>query len=372
MKIAYLIREDFSQIVSPCYYNLLPEFERNGNEITVINTSGNFGKHKCIKVFPKRFPDYPSGVFNKLSFSSACAKELKKKDFDIIFSSAPEYLHNLNNLKIPKIAMVQDEWSERLAFTQWFADFSPLPMKSKFRLFLDSFVQKKSIAKSNGVVFVNNSFAQKFFHKNKTVIPNGVDFSLMKNNLNEIKKLKKEFNNQVVLFLGRLEMQKNPLLFARIAQSLEVKTDAKFLIAGEGEERKNLEKFIEKNNLKNIELLGWIDSMQKNKLFGASDIYVLPSLFDPFPVSLVEAMFAQNAVIASNVGGIKDAIQHNQTGLLCENNNFDAFRNSVKLLLNHPSEAKNLARNAKKSAEKNYSIKTIAEQYIEFFEGAMK
>ncbi|MDO8537284.1 MAG: glycosyltransferase family 4 protein [archaeon] len=371
MKIAYLIREDISQLVSPCYYNLLPEFEKKGNEITVINLSGKFGKHKCIKASPKKFPDYPSGALNKLAFSSECRKIIEKNNFDLVFASASEYLHNLDGIKIPKIAMVQDEWRERMAHTPWFAEFSPLPMKSKFRQMYDARVQEKNISKADGIVFVNKDFASRFSAKNKTVIPNGLDFSSMKKNSKQISRIKKEFNEQIVLFLGRLELQKNPLLFAKIAQQLEAKTDAKFLMIGEGIERKSIESFIEKNSQKNLKLLGWMNGSKNDYLF-ASDIYIIPSLFDPCPVSLIEAMFSENAVIGSSVGGIKDAISHNKNGLLCENKNFDAFRNSAKLLLNHSGEAKKLSRNAKKTVQKDYSVKLIAKKYLDFFESVIK
>ena len=56
----------------------------------------------------------------------------------------------------------------------------------------------------------------------------------------------------------------------------------------------------------------------------------------------------------------------------CTHNDIDSFRNSAKLLLNHSDEAKRLAKNAKKSAEKNYSIKNIAKQYLDFFEKVIK
>ena len=377
MKIAYFIREDFSQLISPCYYNLLPEFEKKGHEITVMNASGKFSDYDCIKVSPKKFPDYPSGAINKLEFSKACRKEIEKKDFDLVFSSAPEYLYYLNDFKIPKISMVQDDWSERMKFTPWIGGISlsksiPLPMKSKIRQLLDIKIQKKSIEKADGVIFVNKSFAAKHAAKNKAVIPNGADFGSLRKNTKEIKQIKEKFGKEIVLFLGRLELQKNPFLFARIAEQLEHKTGAKFLMIGEGEERKSLENFIKKRGIGNIAMLGWINGMQKSSFLHASKICVLPSLFDPFPVSMIEAMYAENALVASDVGGIKDAIIHNENGLLCKNNDIDSFRNSAKLLLNHSDEARRLAKNAKKSAEKNYSIKNIAKQYLNFFEKAIK
>tara|TARA_R110000850_G_scaffold126527_1_gene245320 strand:- start:537 stop:1583 length:1047 start_codon:yes stop_codon:yes gene_type:complete len=65
-----------------------------------------------------------------------------------------------------------------------------------------------------------------------------------------------------------------------------------------------------------VTFAGWVSGGDKQLIFRTADIYCLPSYKEGFPMGVIEAMSSHLAVIASDVGGIPDAIEHNTTGLL--------------------------------------------------------
>ncbi|MFH1545353.1 MAG: glycosyltransferase family 4 protein [archaeon] len=379
MKIAYLIREGIEGIVSPCYYELVKELEKKGNELIVLNETGSFGDFECIRVNPKKVIDYPSGAFNKILYSRAAKKKLKELKPDLVFGSLPESVYFLHDLDIPKAVMVQDDLKNRINFTPLFSEFKvkygfiPLPEYTKLGVKIDYFFQLRSLNKSDGVVFVNKE-AEKEFKKKPSnltrVIPNGVnpkDFVLDSKTKREVKKIKDSFPEPIFLFMGRLELQKNPLLFVRAAERVLKKNNAFFLITGNGVMYKRIKEEIIKLNLtERVKLLGWKDGLEKKALLHACHAFVLPSLFDPMPVSLIEAMSCSKPSIVSSVGGMKETID-GETGIKVEPNNLDQLANAMNSLLSNPKKALHMGKNAKRRIQKFYDWEKIAENYNDFF-----
>lgn len=92
-------------------------------------------------------------------------------------------------------------------------------------------------------------------------------------------------------------------------------SDFIFIVIGEGDERKKLEKLIKNYGLeKNFFLVGNIPDA--HKYFKAVDLFVLPSVKEGFPYTILEAMAAQVPIIATKVGGIPEMIENNKTGIL--------------------------------------------------------
>lgn len=93
--------------------------------------------------------------------------------------------------------------------------------------------------------------------------------------------------------------------------------DCELFLYGDGEKRAEIEDFIKQNELDAVVRLCGFRNDVAEKL-AESDIFVLPSLFEGIPLSLIEAMATAMPIVASNVGGIPDMIDDGETGLLCE------------------------------------------------------
>ncbi len=363
MKILYLIREDFSEIVSPAYYELIQELRNQGHEITVANLSGKFLDFKCIKIKQFKFIDYPFGFINRFLFGKAISKSINPKEFDIILSSMAETFYFLD-WNTPKTAIIHDNFSERAKFTPW------IGKRFKFAVMVDSFFQKLSMNKADGIIFLNNKEKQEIENHIKAkciTIHNGIFAEKFKATETEIKKIKKRFPQKIVLFLARIELQKNPLLFLKAAKELK-KKNCIFLIAGKGPLENKVKELIKENQLEEkVKFLGWLEEKEKTALLNACSVYVLPSLFEPVSVSTLEAMVCKKPVIVSAVGGLKEIVD-SSVGIKINPDNLQELTEAITLLLENKKISDEMGLNGFNKIKKEFLWNIIAVRYIEFFE----
>lgn len=108
------------------------------------------------------------------------------------------------------------------------------------------------------------------------------------------------------------------------------------LLIGDGEALNEI-KLISKNSLfsNRIEITGYIAG-EVHEYYDRIDIFVLPSIWEGLPYSILEAMRSGCAIIASNVGGIPDAVKHNVNGILIEPGSSETIYEAIKKMLNNP------------------------------------
>lgn len=381
MKIAYLIREGLEEIIASSYHELVTELEKTGHEITVLNETGSFGNSECVKINTRpRFINYPTGAFNKLLYSRAVKEKLKGLNPDLILASLPESLYFLDELKIPKAVVMHDDLKARMNFSPWFSEFRlkygliPIAEYLKLGVMIDNFFQLKSLHKAGGIVFLNKE-TEEDYRKNLNAltrtIPNGLNpnnFILDSKTKTEVKRIKELFPETIFLFMARLDLQKNPLIFVRAAEKVLEKSDAFFLIAGDGIMYKTVEREIQKRGLgERVKLLGWKNGTDKNALLHACNCFVLPSLFEPFGTALIEAMACSKPSIVSDVGGLKETVDE-KTGIKVKPNNTNQLSEAMNTILYNTKEAREMGKNARRRIQKFYDWKFISKQYNEFFD----
>ena len=124
-----------------------------------------------------------------------------------------------------------------------------------------------------------------------------------------------------------------------------------FFIIGDGIERKNLEELIIKNNLKNFFLLGYIKE-DANTLLRAFDIFVLASIKEGLPYTLLESLNASNLIVSSNLESLTEIIENNVNGVIFEAKNSNDLASKIDLLLTNKELALKLTENSSLSLEK--------------------
>ncbi|MCH2230190.1 MAG: glycosyltransferase family 4 protein [Crocinitomicaceae bacterium] len=98
-----------------------------------------------------------------------------------------------------------------------------------------------------------------------------------------------------------------------------------------------------------------------------SDVCLVPSIMkDPFPTTVLEAMSAGKAVIASNGGGAKEALHMNQCGLIIESNNPNALARSIIHLIENKSEILRLGKKAKEVFKTHFSLEVFKWKWMNF------
>lgn len=142
-------------------------------------------------------------------------------------------------------------------------------------------------------------------NKRATYVNNGINVKELEKNLGKIKVGDHPFT---VFTLGRICYQKNPALFNQIAEEMP---DVKFLWIGDGELRDEL-------TSKNIEITGWADRKTALEKSMTADVFVLTSLWEGLPISLLEAMYMKKPCVVSNVIGNHDVITTGDNGFVCD------------------------------------------------------
>jgi glycosyltransferase involved in cell wall biosynthesis len=133
-----------------------------------------------------------------------------------------------------------------------------------------------------------------------------------------------------------------------------------FVVIGEGEERKNLEELIKKNNLENnFFLVGTIPAAYK--LLLAFDAIVVPSVKEGMPYAILEAMAAGRAIIATNVGGIPEMLKNGESGIIVEPKNSEALAKQILDLCNNSLKRKALGEGALRGLRANFGLKKMLE-----------
>ena len=152
-----------------------------------------------------------------------------------------------------------------------------------------------------------------------------------------------------VFTLGRICYQKNPDLFNEIAYKMP---GIRFIWIGDGELKNRL-------TAPNIEITGWCERTDALRIALSADAFVLTSLWEGLPISLLEAMYMKKYCLVSNVIGNKDVIHDGINGFIC--NSAIDYVDRIKLL--QSEEQNGLLEKAYSDVTDYYSTKTMANQY---------
>ncbi|HQP27373.1 MAG TPA: glycosyltransferase family 4 protein, partial [Candidatus Syntrophosphaera sp.] len=123
---------------------------------------------------------------------------------------------------------------------------------------------------------------------------------------------KRIFKGPTVLFLGRITLQKGPDYFLEVAaRVLKVHPEARFIMAGSGDMGRKLLRDSASRKLQNRFLFtGFLNRAQVEDILRASDIYMMPSISEPFGISPLEAMAFGLTSIISKQSGVAEVVNH--------------------------------------------------------------
>ena len=146
----------------------------------------------------------------------------------------------------------------------------------------------------------------------------------------------------LVVAVGRLSEQKNPLLLVRAAGSIVRDVpNARFVWIGDGELRGEVERAIEEAGLRERwTITGWLTNPYA--LLSRATVFVLPSRYESFGYVTLEAMVLGRPVVATDVAGSRDLVVPGETGRLVPEGDARALASAVAELLRNPSEAARL------------------------------
>ncbi len=179
-------------------------------------------------------------------------------------------------------------------------------------------------------------------------------------------------NGKVVGTVARLDPMKGHKYLLRAAKEvIKVLPETKFLIVGDGVERKVLEDMAVDMGIKeHIIFTGWRKDIP-NVLSGI-DIFVLPSLKEGLGLAILEAMAAKKAVIAADVGGIREVVEDGVTGVLVSTpDDIEGLASAIIRLLSNPEESRAMGLKGYERVRNNFGIDRMREGITGLYESIL-
>ncbi|MFH1723652.1 MAG: glycosyltransferase [Elusimicrobiota bacterium] len=162
--------------------------------------------------------------------------------------------------------------------------------------------------------------------------------------------------------VGRLDEQKGHVYLLEAVAKLAAVHPVRCVIIGEGPLRKPLEAMISSLGLEGkAVLLG--EQQDIHSWLSALDIFVLPSLWEGLPNSVLEAMAVGLPVVATEVDGVPEAISHEISGLLCKPNNAQALYVPIQDLIVEPALRQRLGQRAQQVVTENFKLMDMIQKY---------
>ena len=103
-----------------------------------------------------------------------------------------------------------------------------------------------------------------------------------------------------------------------------------------------------------------------------ADIFVLASRWEGFPLVILEAMRARLPVIASDVGGVKESVEHGVTGILVPRSSKTGMVAALESLINNPDLRTSMGQNGRASFEANFTLEIMLNKTLKVYEQALK
>ena len=167
--------------------------------------------------------------------------------------------------------------------------------------------------------------ADKVYTLHNAVVPNPQKHAFARN-----------VNEKIVTFLGRVTFQKGPIYFVETAKMvLDRDPNVRFVLAGDGDMMKVvIDRVAELGISDRFHFTGFLRGTDIDKMFGMSDVYVMPSISEPFGISPLEAMQSKVPVIISKQSGVSEVLNY---AIKVDFWDINAMADAIYGILHYPS-----------------------------------
>jgi len=190
--------------------------------------------------------------------------------------------------------------------------------------------------------------------RDHVLIPNYVEIDIFKPL--SIEKVKNS-----ICFVGRLSKQKNLFALFDALIGLPYTID----IIGSGELKEELKEYATKQKVK-ANFLGNIPNHVLPKILNQHELFILPSLWEGMPKTLLEAMACGLPVIGTNVDGTREIIQHGENGILCDTDP-KSIREAIMSVMEDEVLKEKLGENARKTIEQGFSLENLIKKELDLY-----
>ena len=172
---------------------------------------------------------------------------------------------------------------------------------------------------------------------------------------------------RVLMHASNFRPVKNIPLVIHVFAEVRRQLDAKLVMIGDGPEKAGAEQLARELGVhRDVLFLGNQDCMEE--LLPLADVFLLPSQSESFGLVALEAMSAEVPVVASNIGGLPEVVEHGATGYLHDAGDTAGFVSSVLKLLSNERLRRTMGRRARRVAKQRFSTDEMVDRYIRVYE----
>ncbi len=353
---------------------LLQEYEKKKNLYISLMTKFSHYKpiSKNMKIF--QYNKYQIRQINTIYFNLKAFLKIislnKARKVDVILSFRYSYYEILipfllNRLfKIPILIYTPTDFDtyDRETYSSISNSFASKMIYYIWMKFLKNYLlhQKRIYLQAINQHIISDLVGLKVKRNNFVLIPNGI-------NINNFKEIRKFGRSEINFgYIGRLIKTKNiRFLIETFKEYLNYFPDDKLLIFGRGLEQNFILKYIKSNNLNDkILLMGF--KTNKAEIYNNIDVIIHPSFGEGVPMIILEAALTNTFIIASDVKGNRDIVEHKKTGLLFDPFNQNDLLEKLLFFKNYKNLRQEIIEKAKEFVTSNYDIKNTVDSQSNF------
>jgi len=163
-----------------------------------------------------------------------------------------------------------------------------------------------------------------------------------------------------LLFVGRLSVQKNLLLFLRALEGVSERFET--TLVGAGELEAELRHAVGDLRLRNVRFHGRADGAELRELYRNADVFVLPSEREGMPLVLLEALAMALPIVATDIPGNRDVVVHGHNGILAPLGDPSAFREALLNVTADPDRYRRMSETSRRLASR-YSWRSVGAEF---------
>ncbi|WHE06914.1 glycogen synthase [Thermoanaerobacterium thermosaccharolyticum] len=244
---------------------------------------------------------------------------------------------------------------------------------------LSTWMEKTGIEAADRIIAVSNDSKKDIMkcynvpEEKIEVIYNGIDLNQYKKTDSNIARKKYGIDGRYILFVGRISRQKGIIHLIDAVKYLP--QDVKVVLCASSPDTEEI-KIEMKEKVKLYPNIIWIDKMVTKEeiieLYSNAEVFVCPSVYEPFGIINLEAMACNTPVVASATGGIKEVVVDGETGFLVEPGNPEDLAEHIKKLLDDRGLAATFGANGRKRVEEMFSWESIAKKTYDMYEDVIE
>lgn len=321
--------------------------------------------------------------FFRNKFKNHCISVLRQKDCDIIHAHE---VFNVSQVAWKVSQIFQKKLIYELRGVVEDSDVANRRLRrNSFKYRFDKWEKVSVMKRADAVVVISENLKkyliERGIKKEKIfVVPNGVDTNKFYP-VPKDKELIKRHNLNGCLLLGYIgsirKLEGLDLIINAFAKILKINFDIKLIIVGSGPEKKNLIELVTKNDMiKNIIFVDKVNHNDILRYYSVIDIFVLPRIRERVnelvtPLKPLEAMAAGKCLLVSDVGGLKELVRNDETGMFFHAEDVNHFIGNLAILVKSHEKRINLGSNARDWVCKSRKWDEIVKYYQDIYQFAV-